>query len=1050
MSAIRFLQGNINHCAAAQDLLIQSMAQWSIDVAVVAEPYFVPPRDDWASDRDNTVAIILRASTGLPMFEQVVRGRGCVASLVADVAVVGVYFSPNRSLSEFERYLDDVGALIGQCHPRPVLVAGDLNAKSMAWGSPVTDARGGALEEWLVSTGLAVLNRGSVDTCVRHNGGSIVDVTFASISIARRGQGWRVEEGVETLSDHRYIRFDVSALPVPPPSHTRNRRADGPRWAVRHLDKEVLTEAAIVQSWLPTTGRQVDVDEEAQWLRETMTGVCDAAMPRVKPANAKRQVYWWNAEIAQLRAACVAARRQYTRSRRRGRRDAATQGLLHTAYREAKAALRIAIKEAKERSREELLETLDQDPWGRPYRMARGKLRPWAPPLTQSLQPNQVEGIVSALLPAEDEFSPPLMAMPSPPGLRDTMGVVSVPPVTEAELDAAVLRLRAKNTAPGLDGIPGRAWVLAASALGDRLRRLFTACLEQGRVPLAWKTGKLVLLRKVGRPVDAPSAYRPIVLLDEVAKLFERVVADRLVEHLEGTGPALADCQFGFRRGRSTVGAILRVKNLAEEAVARGEVVLAVSLDIVNAFNTLPWECIREALRYFRVPRYLIELVDSYLSQRAVLYPRRDDWGRRGMSCGVPQGSVLGPLLWNIGYDWALRGTNPCGVSVTCYADDTLVTARGADYEEAARRATAGVAQVVGRIRRLGLKVAPEKSEALLFHGPRRGPPPGAHIQVGRVRIGVKKTMMYLGLTLDGRWDFKEHFRRLAPKLTSAAAALGRLLPNIGGPSTACRRLYAGIVRSMALYGAPVWADALGSENVAQLRRPQRAMAVRAIRGYRTISAEAACVLASSLPWDLDARALASVYFWREEAPQVPAPREVTRRREELRAVAVDEWEVRLAQPSYGLRTVEAIRPALREWLGRSHGVPTFRLTQVLSGHGCFGNYLCRLGREPTEACHHCSSLRDDAQHTLEACPAWANERRTLCAAIGSDLSLPTVIAAMVDSEEKWRAVQSFCEDVMTQKEAAERGREAESTLPQRRRRVGRGPRRRPLGPVVP
>ncbi|CAB3220548.1 unnamed protein product [Arctia plantaginis] len=79
-------------------------------------------------------------------------------------------------------------------------------------------------------------------------------------------------------------------------------------------------------------------------------------------------------------------------------------------------------------------------------------------------------------------------------------------------------------------------------------------------------------------------------------------------------GPDLADNQYGFRQGRSTVDAIMRVKALAEEAVSRGEVVLAVSLDIANAFNTMPWSCIREALVYHEVPLYLRRIVGAYLS----------------------------------------------------------------------------------------------------------------------------------------------------------------------------------------------------------------------------------------------------------------------------------------------------------------------------------------------------------------------------------------------------------------------------------------------------
>ncbi|KAJ0179790.1 hypothetical protein K1T71_004381 [Dendrolimus kikuchii] len=119
--------------------------------------------------------------------------------------------------------------------------------------------------------------------------------------------------------------------------------------------------------------------------------------------------------------------------------------------------------------------------------------------------------------------------------------------------------------------------------------------------------------------------------------------------------------------------------------------------------------------------------------------------------------------------------------------------------------------------------------------------------------------MKYLGLVLDSRWDFSAHFRQLAPKLKRAAGALSRLLPNIGGPEATCRKLFEGIVRSMALYGAPVWADRLAARNIVLLRQAQRVLAVRAIRGYRTVSFEAASLLAGSPPWDLEARVLASL-----------------------------------------------------------------------------------------------------------------------------------------------------------------------------------------------
>ncbi|CAK1585253.1 unnamed protein product [Parnassius mnemosyne] len=160
--------------------------------------------------------------------------------------------------------------------------------------------------------------------------------------------------------------------------------------------------------------------------------------------------------------------------------------------------------------------------------------------------------------------------------------------VTVEELDRAVTRLRARNTAPGPDGIPGQALVLSLVALGNRLRQLFNSCLRSAKFPTAWKEARLVFLKKEGRAADSPSAYRPICLLDEIGKLFERIVATRLNIHQSHVGPDLAESQFGFRRGRPTVGAIMCVRSLSEQAVSQGGVALAISFDIVNAFNSLP------------------------------------------------------------------------------------------------------------------------------------------------------------------------------------------------------------------------------------------------------------------------------------------------------------------------------------------------------------------------------------------------------------------------------------------------------------------------------
>lgn len=88
--------------------------------------------------------------------------------------------------------------------------------------------------------------------------------------------------------------------------------------------------------------------------------------------------------------------------------------------------------------------------------------------------------------------------------------------------------------------------------------------------------------------------------------------------------------------------------------------------------------------------------------------------------------------------------------------------------------------------------------------------------------------------------------------------------------------------------------------------------------------------------------------------------------------------------------------PVLEAWSDRRHGVLSFHLTQVLSGHGCFGRYLWKVcRREPHPGCYQYGHPDDDAQ--LETCPRWEHSRRDLVVVFGRDLSLRAVVARMLE-----------------------------------------------------
>jgi hypothetical protein len=198
---------------------------------------------------------------------------------------------------------------------------------------------------------------------------------------------------------------------------------------------------------------------------------------------------------------------------------------------------------------------------------------------------------------------------------------------------------------------------------------------RDGYFPEPWMMGRLFLIPK--KETDGPKV-RPICLLDAMGKLYEHLIRARLLTEVEKKG-GLSDRQFGFREGMSTMDAIDDVLGFARVAQSGSWGRKLTTLDVENAFNMVPWEGIAEALEGDAISPELGMVIASYLEKRQLMV--NDDMTVL-VTCGVPQGSILGPTLWNSFYNGVLELELCLGCRTVAFVDDLAVLSMGRCEEE--------------------------------------------------------------------------------------------------------------------------------------------------------------------------------------------------------------------------------------------------------------------------------------------------------------------------------------------------------------------------------
>ena len=378
------------------------------------------------------------------------------------------------------------------------------------------------------------------------------------------------------------------------------------------------------------------------------------------------------------------------------------------------------------------------------------------------------------------------------------------------------------HKATGPDGISAQILKVLAEEIAPILSLLFQASLDQGTVPQKWKEAHVVPIFKKGDKNKAAN-YRPISLTSICSKCLEHIVRSNVMDHFDEL-EILTDSQHGFRKKRSTVSQLITTTHDLFTTLEKGGVRDVVFLDYSKAFDKVPHKRLLHKLKFYGIRESTNQWISSFLENRTqlVLVDGKASPSAPVLS-GVPQGTVLGPLLF-LAYINDLPDCITPGSDARLYADDSALSReiKTTDDEKALQ---ADLNELQSWEQKWKMEFNPDKCQAMRVTLKRNQANPSYTIH-GQELEAVSKAK-YLGLTISKTLSWSDHIAATSKKAESARSFLARNINSC--TSEVKKQCYTTLVRPILEYASEVW-DPHQATNIQRLERTQR-RAARFITG---------------------------------------------------------------------------------------------------------------------------------------------------------------------------------------------------------------------------
>ena len=368
-------------------------------------------------------------------------------------------------------------------------------------------------------------------------------------------------------------------------------------------------------------------------------------------------------------------------------------------------------------------------------------------------------------------------------------------PCTDEEITKIIRNL--KNKKGSLEEIPVSILKMITDLISPILSELFNKSVDSCTFPELLKIAKIIPIFKSGSKTDMNN-YRPISLLPTISKIFEKLIHKRVSSFLKKFDLLYPD-QYGFQSKKSTTDAILKFTDQCHDALNSRRSLISVYIDFSKAFDTVDHEILLKKLEKYGFRGCILGWFKSYLSGRKQYVELEGIKSTlQPIACGVPQGSVLGPLLFLVYINDMHRS---CHLNIINFADDSTAYMTHDDINTAIPLINLELEKLDEWVCANKLSLNTSKTAYTIFSNKRLNNIPGVIIR--NTEIVACQKQKFLGIILDNKLSFNDHINKTANKVKSANGILWKLSHYV--PPEVLKKIYYTLVYPFLIYGVEIW-----------------------------------------------------------------------------------------------------------------------------------------------------------------------------------------------------------------------------------------------------